>query len=304
MAFVRQAAYLVFRLASRLLRNTSLRHVPWIVDLHYRCYGILRPAGPAKVGPFRIHIDPRDSRGIAKDLFLYGEHEPFEIEVLKNLVSPGETVVDIGANVGVHTLFASRAVGPTGTVIAVEPDPDNFALLKLNVSKNGVKNVRLVQKAVSDAAGSVALYQYDDNRARLSLRDLHRSGRSVQVEAVTVDELLAECSEPIALVKMDIEGAEPLALRGMSETMARNPRMILLMEFIPDFIAAFGVCPETLLQELEALAYEIIQIDPAHRALVPVVKSRFSVIAASGVETNLLCRRRLGRTSRSEARGT
>src|SRR5262245_39628647 len=99
--------------ASRMLRRTPLRQSMWVIRLHDRLFQLLRVPDVVKLKDFVIHVDPRD-RLIAKKLALYGEYEPFEAELLRKLAVPGSVAVDIGANIGWHTLILSRAVGAGG----------------------------------------------------------------------------------------------------------------------------------------------------------------------------------------------
>src|SRR5438094_750470 len=84
---------------------------------------------------------------------------------IESLVHPGDVAVDVGANIGYHTLIFARAVGERGRVFAYEPDPDNFRLLRRNVELNGYRNVRPFQAAVSDRSGTLTLYLSRDNPA-------------------------------------------------------------------------------------------------------------------------------------------
>ena len=99
-----------------------------------------------------MHLDPSDT-GVTPLLFYRGMMDPLETQLVQELVRSGDTVIDIGANVGYYTLLFSELVGETGRVIAFEPDPNNFALLERNVLGNGCRNVTLVPKAVAATTG-------------------------------------------------------------------------------------------------------------------------------------------------------
>ena len=77
-------------------------------------------------------------------------YDRFEIECLKQLIKEGDTVVDLGANIGYYTLILAQLVGKSGHVYAFEPEPSNFEILSKNVKENKHDNVTLVQKAISD----------------------------------------------------------------------------------------------------------------------------------------------------------
>ncbi len=84
---------------------------------------------------------------------------------MQNLIKPGQTVIDVGANIGYYnTLQFAKLVGPTvSRVYAFEPDPDNFALLRKNVAQNGYANVVCIQKAVSDQTSKLKLFRNSQN---------------------------------------------------------------------------------------------------------------------------------------------
>lgn len=282
--------YRVFRSASRGLRRTPLRHVPWLTRLHSRIFASARPPGPVTVGPFLMHVDPRDTV-IAKKLALYGEFEPYESTVLGMLLSPGDTFIDAGANIGLHTLWASRYVGTSGRVLAIEPDPANFAILVQNLSVNGCANVEPVCKALWSASGTMSLFQNPTNRGYLSLRDVHGTGQSVEVDAVSLDGLLRERVTRLAAIKLDVEGAELMALEGMRETLRRNPGAALVVELAPENAEAFGYSAADLVDALVATGRGLELIDEDGRRLVPVTaEAAVAHARRTRADVNLLCR--------------
>jgi FkbM family methyltransferase len=210
----------------------------------------------ADVGPFRIRFDPRD-RLIAKRLALYGEFEKHEIALLCSLVQPGDSALDVGANIGLYSLYLSRAVGPKGRVVAVEPDPDNIALLRSNLENNGCDNVIVLPCALGAESGPVKLFQVEENRGNLSLADVVGTGRFVQVPMRRGDEALAELGLQPTVVKIDVEGAEPLVLCGLG-----YEPPVLLFEFDPSLLYALGHDPVEFLKSLVARGYRLDLIDP------------------------------------------
>jgi FkbM family methyltransferase len=124
-------------------------------------------------------------------------------------INKGDVVIDVGASPGDFTLHASTLVGKIGKVIAVEPQPMNFSLLKLNVMINNLKNVVLVNKAISSYEGKALLAGSNTNA--------HLSDSGVEVETVTLDKLITELGLSHAdVVKIDVEGHEEAVLRGFS----------------------------------------------------------------------------------------
>ncbi|HYE98665.1 MAG TPA: FkbM family methyltransferase [Planctomycetota bacterium] len=143
---------------------------------------------------------------------------------------PGDGVIDAGAHWGVFTTWAARRVGPTGHVIAVEPDPINFAELERNVRRNGLTNVTLVQAGLWDVPGKGSMTQGVGPRAA-QMEQVDPSGGSLAL--LTLDEVLERHPLPrLRMVKVDVEGAELRVLRGGSRAIAQRPHFA--MEIHPE----------------------------------------------------------------------
>jgi FkbM family methyltransferase len=162
---------------------------------------------------------------IAQALEWYGEWAQAELDILLALVKPGETVLDVGAHVGSHTLAFARAVGSEGRVYAFEPQGPLFRLLGHNVRTNGLENVDLFHAAVADAPCIVTLQAVDYlvpnnlGAVRCLFDDAGGSSPSGEkVQAIAIDDLnLASCF----LIKVDVEGMERMVLEGAKNTINR-----------------------------------------------------------------------------------
>lgn len=135
---------------------------------------------------------------------------------LLELIVPGDVVVDAGANIGLFTLLASRRVGPKGIVVALEPNPENFARLQAHVEQNGVTNVRAFQLAVGSRNDQVAGMVGEGIRAHL----VPLPHQGYQVRTITLDELARREAVRPGVLKMDIEGSEVEAFNGMIDCLA------------------------------------------------------------------------------------
>ena len=156
---------------------------------------------------------------VGRSLDLYGEFSEGEVAVFRQIVKPGDVVLDVGANVGAHTLFFARQVGPGGRVLAFEPQRVVFQTLCANMALNHVTNVWCFPNAVGAEPGEIVVpwldYHQVNNFGGLSL------GASVpgdRVPVVTVDGFnLSRCD----FVKIDVEGMEQTVLRGAAKTLDR-----------------------------------------------------------------------------------
>ncbi len=139
-----------------------------------------------------------------------GLWEPEVSRLIASHLRPGDCFWDIGANAGYHTLIGSRSVGPTGTVLAIEADPNVARMCREELELNHVSNVELVNLAVADADEPVTLLVRENNLLN-SLASVGGEGTPVEVPGFRLDTLLARHRRP-HLIKMDIEGAERTAL--------------------------------------------------------------------------------------------
>lgn len=169
-------------------------------------------------------------------LHSYGVYEEPVRDAMRAHLSSGDICVDVGANIGVLTLLASTIVGPTGRVIAVEPNPENVQLLYRNITFSQAANVDVLPLAASDRRAVFSLTGRS-NTHLVSARDAAKGGGTF-VQSVVLDERLADVPR-LNFVKMDIEGHEPAALRGMRRLLERH-RPALLVEFNPRCLRVQG----------------------------------------------------------------
>ena len=233
----------------------------------------------------KMNINP--SRSILEmKLALLRMYEPEVVDYFHAQVPRDSVVVDIGANIGLFTLVAAEIVGPEGRVIAYEPHPETYKELCENVARNGYSNVLPVQAAISNAPGMLRMNVFTD--CDLNSVACTADLGVVEVPAFTLDDSLsghglAHCD----LIKMDIEGAEWFALRGMDRTLERNPNVRLLIELHNPQIRALGGQPEILLQLLADRGFALYELN-MWRGMTPI-KS----LKEASIHGHLLCVREL-----------
>ena len=208
-------------------------------------------------------------------------HEPDEQAVMRRLVSPGDVVLDIGANLGLHTALLSRLVGPGGRVFAFEPSAGVLPCLRRSVA--GMANATLLELALSDEEGAASLYVHPDHPTMTSLGDWTRrwdAGAQTYTVACTrrrLDDLVAagEVARP-DFVKVDVEGAEALVFRGARRTLDREDAPCLLFEENRGACAALGHAISAAREWLGALSapgYHFFEVT-AGGALAPLDRDR------------------------------
>ncbi|HEY8504583.1 MAG TPA: FkbM family methyltransferase [Gemmataceae bacterium] len=215
---------------------------------------------------FEIYIDPTDpliGRSIA-------EHHTYEAHVaiaIQGLLAPGDVFVDVGANLGFHTIVAARAVGPAGHVYAVEASPANCTLLRASLRHNGLDNVTLLPCAAGAAPGWARFCTRPgagngvliNRRPPRWLELLAGYGEYHKVRTLPLDDLIPR-NRPVRAVKIDIEGAEPLALKGMRRLLDAH-RPVLLFEFHPTLLRDIGGAePVRLLDAVRSHGYRLHQV--------------------------------------------
>jgi FkbM family methyltransferase len=235
--------------------------------------------------------DPGVDNVISRILQSGGTFEPWETELVQAEVRPGDTVLDLGANIGYYTLIFARLVGPAGKVYAFEPDPTNFALLKHNVELNGYRNVVLVNKAVADKTARARLFLAPTNAGDHRLCDTEEGRRSVPVETVDLDTFFRNFKGRFDFIKIDIQGSEWAALRGMKEFLARHDRVKMVTEFWPLGLAKFGVRAADYLALLQELGFQLFDINEDGWSMTPADPNRLVATYPPHRNdfTNLLC---------------
>jgi FkbM family methyltransferase len=175
---------------------------------------------------YRICVSPAENLG-----YLLGTAEPHLQRVIKEYVSAGDTVYDIGANMGYVSLSLAKQVGRRGSVFAFEPVPQNVDLLRKNIEVNRLGNIRLLDVAASDKPGSAVIrIAGNPSMASMIWHKNDPSATRINVRTVAIDELVeaGDVGDP-SFVKIDVEGAEGSVVQGMRRTIAAS-QPVLFME--------------------------------------------------------------------------
>ena len=186
-------------------------------------------------------------------------------EIFKQSINKGDTVLDLGANVGYYSLLASRLTGKTGKVFAFEPEPRNYRILQRNIELNNYTNIYAFQKAVSDENTSLTLHISEKDSGAHTIRPTQverEFENEVNVEVVRLDDFLIEKAGSVDVVKMDIEGSEPKALAGMKKYIHESKKIKIFMEFYPDILEDAGFSPKEFAQSLfDEYGFSVTLID-------------------------------------------
>lgn len=263
------AGYWVYAVGRRVLRSTGLVKLvrPFVgKGMAKWVYGLSGNAEqPLLIQGHRMRLAPAGD--YASPDMVGDRYEPATTRLVTRLVRPGHVVVDVGAHVGYFTLLAAKLTGPQGRVFAFEAAPENFALLNDNLQLNGYRQVTVVHGAVGDSDGPRQLYLSRLDNGFHSLFKLNLPEPSapapVTVPGVTLDAYFASRGWPkIDVMKMDIEGGELAAFRGMQELLRRSPALTLVIEFCPWILRTLGTDPADFLTQLQAMGFRLSVVQP------------------------------------------
>ena len=250
---------------------------------------------PAELGSLFFRCDLRD--GIMREVCLTGRYEPQETALLQQILRPGMTFVDVGANWGYFTLCAAHLVGRTGRVVSIEVDPRACRTLKANIERNTLGSVTVLEVAASDAPGVLRLHEYEGrandsgNFGLIGGEAIRNPHRQFDVAASPIDDILDRAGiEQVDLLKMDIEGAEGRALTGLRRALADRRIKFLVLEVHPEYLRGQGTSPEQIVTDLRGYGYRAWKIDhspSAHRRIASGDTDVTSVLTPFGESDDL-----------------
>jgi FkbM family methyltransferase len=221
-------------------------------------------------GKFKMVLDSNDN-DVSLQIKEHGWYvdEQFDIQILHRYLKEGMTFVDLGANVGFYTFVARSLVGDKGRVFAFEPFPRNAQLIRASIRENSFTNVTIVEAAVSDRNGKASFHLSPDANSEHSLLDLdfkyngQQRPAKIDVDLVTIDSFFEKNvgDKKVDFIKMDIEGSEYEAVKGMKKILENNRHLVLLAEFWPNGFRKGGHDPYEFLNSLSTSGFSIHIID-------------------------------------------
>jgi FkbM family methyltransferase len=233
------------------------------------------------------------SEGIDFSIYVLGAFEPGTQRTLQKLVKPGDTVFDIGANIGAHTLNMAKSAGRSGKVYAFEPSDFAFAKLKRNLALNPELQSRTYPRQILLAASSAEppereIYASWPLRSDGTVHPKHR-GRLVTVEHATVEALddfvNREGITRLDLIKIDVDGHELPVLQGASETLRRF-QPTLVMEMSPYIHAEFHHIFGEFIEVLKNFGYSLRDADTGQP--VPLDATQLEHLIPDGASINVV----------------
>jgi len=190
-----------------------------------------------RIHNFNMILD-LNSEGISQVLYYQGIRERVFMNILYNEIDKGDTCIDLGSNIGYTTLFMCERVGDSGKIYAVEPDPYNVNLLKLNLEKNNfLERSEIIPAAISDVTGKIKFWTSSKSNLS-SVQKTKHSEKSIDVDCFSLNDFLQSRKYP-NFIKMDIEGHEVKVFEGGLDYFTNNRgKTKILLEVHPQFYDA------------------------------------------------------------------
>lgn len=248
----------------------------------------------AQVWGGKMFLHPND----AFRLSIYGIHSKIDFEIFKKYVKKGDSVMDIGANIGYFTLMLAKLVGPTGKVFAFEPDPRNISLLKKNIETNNYKNIVVIPKAVSNVNQKCTLFTsqttFGQNRIYEPKKTKNQEYIPIESEVIFLDDYFKTNEEikNISFVKIDVEGAEKYVLEGMKNILDLNKNIKIFSEIDLDFLDDAGSNYTEMIEFLERKGFSIFLVNEINNEIIKVdIKLLGKTLKEIPGSQNILCLR-------------
>lgn len=239
----------------------------------YMLGSFLQITGLSRLISFRINDSkfPFSNSVLGLNFFIYKTLYLEECKRFIDLVQEGNTVVDIGANVGFLAIPAAQKV-KTGNLVAVEAHPRTFGLLKENIQKNQLSNIKYFNLAVGEKAGEISFSDFSND----DINHVVANGKGIKIKMITLDELLEPITgDKIDILKIDVEGYEKFVLAGAKKTL--NKTSIVYIEIGDENFAKFGYQSSDIVNQLEAagfIVYTFNDTKQLHRIHTPFVQEK------------------------------
>ncbi|MGF1491706.1 MAG: FkbM family methyltransferase [Microcoleaceae cyanobacterium] len=216
-----------------------------------------------------LFLPPKFRKAGSTGIFVTREDYEPELLYLEKVLSPGKVFIDGGANLGIYTVAAAKLVGDSGRVLSFEPGQETFATLEHNIKINQFKQANAFPLALSDQVGTARLYHIADASNSFSLG---KSGDPdvgyEEISTTTIQHVVEqEGLDRVDMIKLDVEGAEELVLRG-SRALIEKMRPVILFEVSVGGTRRLGLSEHGVFDLLRELHYKFFTVDKNSGQLV------------------------------------
>lgn len=275
----------IYALARKLFGGMGLRKIGFVAAAHRFVVSRIRPDF-VDVGGLKLYLDVVEGIEVEE-----GVHEKETTGIFKSEIKEGDVVLDVGADIGYFACLAAKLVGDTGKIYAFEPNPNSLKYLKKNVGVNNLRNVIVVPNAVSDKRGAEKFFMHGPHSSFGYDRFSDKENFST-IESITLDDFFGTNSARVNFVKIDVEGSEAKALRGMERLLRANKGVKIVMEFYPLLLKMAGedaIAPLNFLASLGFKIYDMNNGGTGKSVSPDMLVKKYPV--RDGAMTNLYCTR-------------
>ena len=274
----------------RIMKKKKLRHGSSINCMKlthhpaFRDEYNLKALQKIKTSGFEMFVTPR-----YLDHYITHEYEPFSTKIIETYVKDGSTFVDVGAHYGYYSLLAVNRKKNI-RIIAVEPVKENFRILEKNLSLYQIASKKTYNAAASNRNGREKFHVTEaSDSAGFYEHPLTATKKIIYTQTVKLDSILK--NQRVDFVKIDVEGHEIHVLRGLQNTIKRNPKLKILIEFTPKCQKMAGFDPSDMLQELKNLGFELFLLKESEKTIHRLTNQidHWEKIMAGLVYANIFC---------------
>ncbi len=229
----------------------------------------------------KMLVDIKDRRSIPVETLNFGAYEKDELQMILQLLREGDTVLDVGANIGWVSMNIARAVRDV-KIFSFEPVPQTYSYLKKHIRMNEMTNIEAINYGLSDTDTEITFFYYPGVTGNSSMKNLSGSENveKVNVRVRKLDDVVSEKNIRVDFIKCDVEGAELLVFKGGEETIKRD-KPIVFTEMLRKWSKNFNYHPNDIIALFKAFGYKCFIID--QQKLV-----EFEIMTDETVETNFL----------------
>ena len=212
-----------------------------------------------KLGKTSLFLNPNDP--VVSGAIFFNVYEQTECKFIKSISFKGMRVLDIGANIGYYTALLSQEAGENGLILALEPDLESYKYLTKSIKSLENKNVLSFPLAASNLRQRLPLYISKENRGDNRLYKNNQKRDCIMVDCLTIDELSTKTKiESFDLIKIDVQGYEPMVFQGMTKTINSSKNLTILTEFWPQGIMQAGESPANFLRTLRKMELNLFEL--------------------------------------------
>lgn len=265
-----RAPMAIIKLARRALANTPVHRLPVVSWLYRRTVRMAWGDGDLTTEFRGLRLTVPGGEHILAAGLTGGYYESIELDLLERLAAGSRTVIDVGANIGIHACVGAAHLPHDGRLIAFEPIPGNAKILRENIARNGLADrIKVEELAVGEVAGETVIYLAGASiNHSLSAGVVANSRASLPVTVTSLDDYLARPGAPasVDVLKIDVEGYDGYALRGASGLLAKH-QPTLMVEFNPSDLAKAGFPPADFVEIVFSAYPHVYVIDEPRRRL-------------------------------------